>query len=56
MKELLAKFSPRNTSCYFWQTSILFDPTKSTEEAALRAERCGIETTIDDMRKIYLSK
>jgi hypothetical protein len=56
MQRIIGMFSPRNASYYFLETSLLFDPPGSPEEAIARFEHYGVQTTIEDMRKMHPQK
>jgi hypothetical protein len=53
IKGLISKFSPRNTAIYFCETSVLFDPPKSAEDALARYEQYGAKATIADMWRLF---
>ena len=53
IKGLIAGFDPRYTAMYFCQTSILFDPPKSAEEALARYERYGATATMADISRLF---
>ena len=53
IKGLISKFSPRNTAIYFCETSVLFDPPKSAEDALARYEQYGAKATIADMWRFF---
>lgn len=53
IKGLISKFSPRNTAIYFCETSVLFDPPKSAEDALARFEHYGAKATIADMWQLF---
>jgi hypothetical protein len=53
IKGLISKFSPRNTAIYFCETSVLFDPPKSAEDALARYEQYGANATIADMWRLF---
>jgi hypothetical protein len=53
IKGLIAKFDPRYTSMYFCQTSFMFDPPKSAEDALARYEQYGAQATMADISRLY---
>jgi hypothetical protein len=53
IKGLIARFDPRCTAMYFCQTSVMFDPPKSAEDALARYERYGANATMADISRLY---